>query len=277
MMKLPIPSLKTTKANFIKHALAYPSFDKNLIDRFFDNSAIKLQKLLQNYDLHMNSSYLERNWTKSYLKTREPLSIASNFCFKLPKQYDLNDFIYTFAKLIKAYDNNELEFITSRGNKLFKRQFEILKDGCRVPKSTCDEFNLSFKNTNYISILHNNNLYKADVLSTLSGIKMEFKKEKRDISFAHLSFCNSDEAARLYDQYEEYNVFFNTIENSRFNISIINKEFNNFDKEQHYMLYLAPIYHYKTLNFIYNESTKNIYVNTEHSFLDGGTIAFILE
>lgn len=277
-MKLPIPTLQTTKENFINHARVYPSFDEKLVNDFFENDAVLLQEKLLEYDELMQSSYLERIWTKSYLDTRPPLAIASNFCFKLPHQYDLNDFIFTFAKLFKAYDNNELEFKTPRGDEIFKRQFDILKGGCRIPKTPSDDFSLSFKKPDYISILYKNNLYKASILKDdICGIEFNFDEEQADISLAHLSFCDSDEAAKLYKKYESYNPFFEIIENSRLNICIVDMPFDTFNEEQKYMLYQAPCYHYKTLNFIYNKATKNIFINGEHSFLDGGTISYTLE
>ncbi|ULO00810.1 choline/carnitine o-acyltransferase [Campylobacter sp. RM5004] len=276
MKKLNIPSLEITKANFIKHAKAYDDFNEDLCDKFFANDAIVLQEKLLEYDELMQSSYLERNWTKSYLSTRAPLAIASNFCFKLPKQYDLNDFICTFSNLIIAYEEGKLEYKTARGDEIFPRQFDILKGGARIPKPLSDEFRLNYKNTRFFSVLHNNNLYKVDICKN-TGLKNNFKDITKPISFAHLSLLNSDDAAKLYQKYEDYNPFFEVIENSRFNICIINKDFNSINEEVHYMQYHAPCYHYKTLNFIYNEKNKNIYINAEHSFLDGGTIAYILE
>ncbi|MBZ7987424.1 choline/carnitine O-acyltransferase [Campylobacter canadensis] len=277
-MKLQIPSIKQTKDSFYKHALAYDSFDKKLFDEFFDNYAVKLQEKLIQYDTAMQSSYIQRAWRKSYLSTKKALAIQSNFSFKLPCQYDLNDFIFTLAHLIKDYENNLLEFKNTQNKKVCSRQFDVLKGACRIPKLLNDDFALSFLKTDYISILHNNNLYKARILKDkISAVDFDFKEEAKEFSLAHLSFCKQSKAAYLYDKYEDYNCFFEIMENSRFNICIIDKEFKDLNEEQNYMLYNAVIYHYKSLNFIYNKNSKNIYINAEHSFFDGASVAFILE
>lgn len=301
MRKLPIPTLKDTKESFIQHAKALLSKDdfektSQQIESFFTDTAPILQTLLEDEKRSSSTSWLYKYWLNSYLETRGSVSIDSNFSLDLKivrhmkdKSHEeiLNIFSTSLAKVCLDYANSKFDKIfDARGNEICPNHFQILKGSSRIPAKDVDRYNISQINSNFITLFYKNNLYKIEIfnedeiLSVKNAILniLNFAKNRENL-LPSISFLPTQIAGEIRDDLYQKNQFFDMVENSLFNISIVDKEFKNEDEKRHFMLYLdgTNSWMFKPLNFIYNLKDKELFINTEHSFQDAGSIAYILD
>lgn len=301
MKKLPIPTLEETQEKylrFIKAVLSEEDFNKSkkLSNEFFNNSAITLQKLLEEEKETTTTSWLHKYWLDMYLKTTNSVNIDANFCMDLKLQNQLlkknhkellNTFCLSLAKVCKDFSSGNFEeVVDGRGNKLCINQFQILKGASRVSSSKKDYFNISTLLSNYITIFYKNNLYKIEVFNEKAYFNIEEalsnileNTTKSDSLLASFSFLATKVAGEIRDELYMKNQYFDIIENSLFNISIIDEEFNSEEEKRYHMLYLngENSWILKPLNFIYNLNDKSFFVNADHSYEDAGTVIEIVK
>ncbi len=293
LLELPVPSLDSTLDRYLKWSSVY--LNNNEIDELNKNIKIfkegagkKLHELLEERKKKKSpDSWIADWWLDSYLLGRGPTTVECNFCLQIDfknKEENHSDFlnkiIYSFAKVKDDYLEGHFDTVTNYfGKPLCRKQLEILKGASRVSRENKDHYHIG-ENPNFITILFKNNLYKinidnnpeADYKKALNFI-LE-KTADKSFSLSTLSFDKSgihlDEKSIIR---KNNPVFFETIENSLINISLIDKSFSSENEKLNYLLYLRGenAYMYKPLNFIYNLQSKEFYNNSEHTFQDGLT------
>lgn len=299
LLVLPIPELDKT---FNKYNLWTESFrQKNNIEYnfqrekgFINNISGKLNdKLKIKYESVYPNSWLEDWWLEGYLSGREAVTIESNFSAKVNFGLEsfsheelLNRLIFSMVQVKNEYLLNGFNEKKNFYNKpLCRKQLEILKGASRVFNEEQDQYNIA-KNSNYMTLFYGNNLYKINVQGNNKKNYDKILKEilnqniEKKYSLGTISFDDRNGDISLQNKLREKNKkFFSTIENSIFNITIINQEFKNEDEKIKFNLLLngENSYVYKPLNFIYNLHNKELFINVEHTYQDGLTILEILE
>lgn len=299
-MYLPVPELEKTMEKYkiwLKPLVSEEEYNKTteITEKFMSKTGKKLQNfLLEDKEIFTNTSWLYRHWLNAYLDGRDVVSIGSNFAMDLkfgsegkkPEEF-LPMFISALGDVCKSFkENNFGKVFDIKNNEISLNQFEILRGSSRIPGQKRDCYNISQNNSNYITIFYKNNLYKVkiwdennNILSfenAVSEILSDTKGKEYTLSTA--CFTENDEAAELRERYNDKNVFFDILENSLFNISIVSKEYASIEEERIFNLYLEGenTWLYKPLNFIYNIKNGKIFINCEHTYQDAGTIIEIL-
>lgn len=296
VMNLPVPELEKTMEKYkiwIRPLVSQEEYKKTTetAEKFMAGPGKKLQNyLLEDKKIFTNTSWLDRHWLNSYLDGRDTVSIGSNFAMDLrfgseekDTEVFLTEFIFALGSVCKSFKNNSFgKIFDAKNNEISLNQFEILRGSSRIPRKKRDGYNISNNNSDYITIFYKNNLYKikiwdenyniADFSDAVSEILNNTKNQEYTLS--SICFAENGEAAELRERYTDKNVFFDVLENSLFNISIISREFSSIEEERYYNLYLEGenTWLYKPLNFIYNLKNRKIYINCEHTYQDAGTI-----
>lgn len=255
-----------------------------------------LKKLHGHLDIHMKEHYpdswLKNWWLDGYFTTRGNLTFDSNYAQEIlfGKNYEyhsefLNKFVSSFVKvkdnyLLGKYNNvkNSLEM------PLCRSQLEVLKGAGRVLEREKDSYYIG-ENSHHITVFYKNQLYKVNVSDNLNkDYTYTFNTilnqiEEISTSISTLSFegieDNYDKKIEIIERNKEY---FEILKTSLFNLTIVEKTFDNNTDKYLYNLYLEGENSNvcKTFNFVYNLSTKDLFINIEHSYQDGMTIVEIL-
>ncbi len=300
-MKLPIPNLEDTQQSLLKHIkplLNQEEFEKEklITDNFFLKTAPILQNLLEEEKKESTSSWIYKHWLNMYLACKGSSSIDANFCLDLVLPQNIKDkaneeilniFSKSLGKVCHDFICNDFEdVVDGRGTKLCLNQFNILKGASRVPKNELDIYNISQTLSNYITIYYKDNLYKIEIFNKDEIFDIEESiqsilntSKQSDSLLSSFSFLPTKVSANIRDDLYSSNQYFDIIENSLFNISIINKEFKTQEEKRRYMLYLegSNSWILKPLNFIYNLKEKDFFINSDHSFEDAGTVIEIIK
>lgn len=303
-MLLPIPELENTFEKYkewIRPLLSEEEYNNSLkkIDCFYNGVAKKLQKLLlYQKDVYSNTNWISSAWLNSYLDGRITPIIGTNFSanIKFDNEYIYNrtneeiisNFIHSLGTVCQSYKVGTFgQVYDARKNEICLSQFEILRGSSRIPFQNRDIYNISNNNSNYITVFYKNNLFKIDILNLeneIINVKSSITNiinntEYKEYSLSTICFADGDKAYELRRKYFDYNVFFNLLENSLFNISIFDEELDNSEEEFSFYMYLKGenTWIYKPLNFIYNLKYKMMYINCEHTYQDGGTILEIIK
>ncbi len=301
MKKLPITSLEETQENFlatVKTLLSKDEFESSQkkAHNFFSRPALELQKLLEEENEQSSTSWLYKYWLDMYLQTKNAVNIDANFCvdLKLPKKIKalsneqvLDYFASSLACVCKSFIKGDFETPKDgRGNEICLNQFNILRGASRIPKKGKDIYSISNEEVNFASVLYKNVLYKIELFDDDTNFSLEnaFKNiiehtQDQNALLPCISFLPTDEAGVLRDELYLTNQFFDIVENSLFNISIIDESFSSEEEKRLYMLYLngENSWLFKPLNFIYNLQDKELFINADHSFEDAGTIIEIIK
>lgn len=297
--KLPVPKLDDTLDRYklwVKPLLSEKDYSDlvSIIEKFQLGIGIKLNDLLnEQTNIYSNTSWLSSSWFNSYLDGRLSPIIETNFSseIKFNKKINIdiiNKFILSLSKVCLDYRLNNFEKVfDARNNPISLNQFEILKGASRIPSKHRDNYNISYNNSNYISVFYKNNLYKVNIINdnnellNIENIIKDILKntKEKDYTLSTISFACAEKATELRNKYYDSNVFFDIVENSLFNISIFEEDLKDDSEKFHFYQYLKAknSWCYKPLNFIYNINTEEFYVNVEHSFQDGGTILEIIK
>lgn len=293
LMELPVPPLEETLERYLQWSSVYLEGDeiKELdkeIESFKRGAGGKLQDLLnKRRKKNSSSSWLIDWWLESYLLGRGPTPIECNFAVPVNfKNKDeghsefLNKFIYSFVRVKDDFLDGKFDSVRNYfGKPLCRKQLDILKGASRVSKYERDSYHIG-ENPDFVTILFKNNLYRIGIKENRDKNYREIIEEilersiEKPYSLSTLSFDRSGirvvEKAKIKEKNREY---FETLENSLMNISIIDKEFTCEEEKLGYYLYLEGenSYMYKPLNFIYNLKDKELYNNSEHTFQDGLT------
>lgn len=293
LLELPIPSLDSTLDRYQKWSSVYLKKDEiyelnQNIKNFKESAGKELQNLLQERkDKTSPDNWIADWWLDSYLTGRGPTTVECNFCLQIDfKNREeshsdfLNKIIFSFAKVKDNYLEGHFDTVKNYfGKPLCRKQLEILRGASRVSREGKDHYHIG-ENPNFITILFKNNLYKINIDNNSEADyknAVNFILEKttdKSFSLSTLSFDKSGIHLEEKSTLRENNpVFFETLENSLINISLIDKEFVSEDEKLNYLLYLKGenSYMYKPLNFIYNLNSKEFYNNSEHTFQDGLT------
>lgn len=303
-MLLPVSNLDDTLERYkkwVKPLVSNKEYNNTLeiVENFSKSVGKKLQFLLEEErNIYSNTSWLSSCWINSYLDTRITPIIATNFTseIKLEKEYInqhsndniLFDFISSLSEVIRRYKIGSFEKVyDSRNNEICSSQFQILNGSSRIPFKDRDIYHISNSNSDYITIFYKNNLFKVPVINSnneLINIKCSIlnilnNTEYQEYSLSTICFADSNTAYELRSRYFDSNPFFNVLENSLFNISIFDENFNTKEEEYLFNMYMKAenSWVYKPLNFIYNLKNKDIYINCEHTYQDGGTILEIIK
>lgn len=293
LLELPVPLLEETLERYLQWSSVYLENDevKELekeIDVFKRGTGKKLQDLLNERRVKKSSSsWLIDWWLESYLLGRGPTPIECNFAVPVNfknKDEDhiefLNKLIYSFVRVKDDFLDGKFDSVRNYfGKPLCRKQLDILKGASRVSKYERDSYHIG-EDPDFVTILFMNNLYRIEIKDNkdmnykeVIGEILE-KSIEKPYSPSTLSFDRSGvrvvEKAKIKEKNREY---FETLENSLVNISIIDKEFSSEEEKLGYYLYLEGenSYMYKPLNFIYNLKDKELYNNSEHTFQDGLT------
>lgn len=303
-MLLPVSNLEETLERYKKWIKPLTSNEEynntlNIIDEFKNGVAKKLHQLLEEQrDIYQNTSWISSAWINSYLDGRITPIIGTNFSseIKFDREYIekhsneeiIFNFISSLSEIFRKYKTGTFEKVYDARNKeICFSQFQILKGSSRIPFKDRDIYNISSSNSNYITLFYKNNLFKIQIIDDENNlinvkdsiIKILKETEYNSYSLSTISFANSDKAYELRKKYFDFNAFFNVLENSLFNISIFDTEFDSEDDKYMFYMYLKAenSWIYKPFNFIYNLKYKEMYINCEHTYQDGGTILEILK
>lgn len=301
MKKLPIPTLEETKERylcFIEPFLTKKEFHKSktIACDFFQFTAPKLQNLLQEEVDTTTTSWVYKYWQHMYLNTRGSVNFDSNFAMDLKLSNNLksqehpkllNNFAKSLTKVCLDFINGNFEKVyDGRGNEICQSQFQILKGSSRIPRRKKDSYKINSIFSNFITIFYKNRLFKItifdkngilDIENAIKEIVRYSKEEENCLS--SLSFLSTKDSAKLREELYLSNQFFDMVESSLFNISIVDESFCSSEARRHFMLYLDGTNSWilKSLNFIYNLNDKSLFANVEHSFQDAGTIVEIIK
>ncbi|GLI57870.1 putative acetyltransferase [Propionigenium maris DSM 9537] len=293
LLELPVPPLEDTLKRYLQWSSVYLEDDdvqelEKEIENFKRGAGGKLQGLLnERREKKSSSSWLIDWWLESYLLGRGPTPIECNFAVPVNfknKGEDhsefLNKFIYSFVGVKDDFLDGKFDSVRNYfGKPLCRKQLDILKGASRVSKYERDGYHIG-EDPAFVTILFKNNLYRIGIEEnknkTYTKVIEEIleKSIEKAYSLSTLSFDRSGirvvEKAKIKEENREY---FETLENSLMNISIVDKEFDHEEEKLGYYLYLEGenSYMYKPLNFIYNLKDKELYNNSEHTFQDGLT------
>ncbi len=293
LLELPVPPLEETLERYLQWSSVYLEDDEvqeldREIEKFKGGAGGKLQELLKERKREKSSSsWLIDWWLESYLLGRGPTPIECNFTVPIDfknKGEDhsefLNKFIHSFAGVKDDFLEGKFDGVKNYfGNPLCRKQLDILRGASRVSKYERDGYHIG-EDPAFVTILFKNNLYRLGIEENeektyCNAIEEILKKSiGKSFSLSTVSFDRSGirvvEKAKMREENREY---FETLENSLMNISIVDREFINEEEKLSYYLYLEGenSYMYKPLNFIYNLKDRELYNNSEHTFQDGLT------
>ncbi|KAL4704063.1 hypothetical protein ACJJTC_001985 [Scirpophaga incertulas] len=221
--RLPIPKLSDTLAKYLK------SVRPHLSDKEFSNT-ISLVKNFEKYEGKKLQSLLERraekhlNWLEdwwlntAYLGYRDPVVVYSSpgLVFPLRKFATQTDQLEYAAKTLRAaleyktlIDNNKIPVEMMGQNPLDMSQYKKIFGTCRIPIEKRDK--LSFNDTKYVSVIHNNHIFHVDLWGTDNQILnesqilqqlqkvMELSSKPTEDAIGILTSDNRDSWAKAYE------------------------------------------------------------------------------
>ncbi|XP_022123060.2 carnitine O-acetyltransferase isoform X1 [Pieris rapae] len=175
--QLPVPKLEDTVNKYLK--TVRPFLNENefsntskLMNNFASEGGIgqKLQSLLENRATkHIN--WLEEWWLNTaYLEYRDPVVVFSSpgLVFPLRKFSNQTEQLEYAAKTLLAavnykslIDNDKIPLEMMGKNPLDMSQYKKIFGTCRIPHPKRDK--LSFNNSKYVTVIHNNHLFHLDL------------------------------------------------------------------------------------------------------------------
>ncbi|XP_069365666.1 carnitine O-acetyltransferase-like isoform X2 [Maniola hyperantus] len=173
--QLPVPKLTDTLSKYLKTVQPFLNDEEfaatsNLVKEFEGGVGQKLQALLEKR-AGKHENWLEEWWLNTaYLEYRDPVVVFSSpgLVFPFRKFNSQEDQLKYAAKTLLAaldykalIDNDKIPVEMMGKSPLDMAQYKKIFGTCRIPYEKRDK--LSFNDTKYITVIHNNHIFHVDL------------------------------------------------------------------------------------------------------------------